>query len=173
MYIRLLDIHNEIINCTIFEIARNLHKVMCIIYKGIMGKYILYLEKIKICRQYGGRCRRRRTHTHTGLQLAQQEFTWPARRLPGVLWHWALVLVTAPCFCRRWSLSWLLCLKWRSHFSHWGKVEKILFRMRARSGHAQPQATFIALLDYHTRLSTSDGHMHHGKKGINLFLASG
>lgn len=53
-----------------------------------------------------------------GLQHAQQEFARPVRMLPGDLRYWALVLVTAPCFCRRWSLSWLLCLKWRSHFSH-------------------------------------------------------
>lgn len=32
-----------------------------------------------------------------------------------------LVLVMAPCFCRRWSRSWLLWRKCRLHFSHCGK----------------------------------------------------
>lgn len=33
-----------------------------------------------------------------------------------------LVLVMAPCFCRRWSRSWLLWRKCRLHFSHCGET---------------------------------------------------
>lgn len=35
-----------------------------------------------------------------------------------------LVLVMAPCFCRRWSRSWLLWRKCRLHFSHCGATGK-------------------------------------------------
>lgn len=35
-----------------------------------------------------------------------------------------LVLVMAPCFCRRWSRSWLLWRKCRLHFSHCGETGK-------------------------------------------------
>lgn len=54
----------------------------------------------------------------------QEELTRPAAMLAPARRYWALVFVTAPCFCRRWSRSWLLCLKWRSHFSHCGKETK-------------------------------------------------
>lgn len=36
-----------------------------------------------------------------------------------LLRYWTLVLVTAPCFCRRCRRSWLLWRKCRSQFSHW------------------------------------------------------
>lgn len=33
--------------------------------------------------------------------------------------YWILVLVMAPCFCRRCSRNWLLWRKCKLHFSHW------------------------------------------------------
>lgn len=36
--------------------------------------------------------------------------------------YWILVLVMAPCFCRRCSRSWLLWRKCKLHFSHWRRI---------------------------------------------------
>lgn len=115
IYIRLWDIHSKHHN---LSNSRDTYiKVMCIIYKCRMGKYIWI--RFLFFRQHGGRWERGTWRHIKGLQQPQQEFTRPDMRFLGDLWYWALVLVTAPCFCRRWSLSWLLCLKWRSHFSQW------------------------------------------------------
>lgn len=78
---------------------------------------------------------------------AQEELTSPVMMSLGVLRFWALVLVTAPCFCRRWSLSWLLCLKWRSHFSHWGKGGKVVnhFSNEPLPAPQPPQLFFLSL----------------------------
>lgn len=124
MYILLLDIHNENINFynlwnTKELTSSNVHHLQ--MHKGqiyIIFMFLFVFRKNKRSFDSMVADAKRKWHT-TGLQQAQQEFTRPASRLLGVLRYWALVLVTAPCFCRRWSLSWLLCLKWRSHFSQW------------------------------------------------------
>lgn len=123
-YIHIQNVHSvktftwKAYTSTIFEIPNgNVHHLQ--MHKG--QTYIIFMflfEKIDL---YSTAVREREM-TGGG---SQQEFTRPVRMLLGVLRYWALVLVTAPCFCRRWSLSWLLCLKWRSHFSHWGKKENI------------------------------------------------
>lgn len=49
-----------------------------------------------------------------------------------------LVLVMAPCFCRRWSRSWLLWRKCRLHFSHCGGQAKAQGVKRHGRGHVLP-----------------------------------
>lgn len=59
-----------------------------------------------------------------------------------------LVLVMAPCFCRRWSRSWLLWRKCRLHFSHCGAKKQ---GVKRRPPFGAPNACSPPEVPGHTR----------------------
>lgn len=68
-----------------------------------------------------------------------------------------LVLVMAPCFCRRWSRSWLLWRKCRLHFSHCGAKKQ---GVKRRPPFGAPNACSPPEVPGHTAGGAAPGALH-------------